>query len=171
MAAGDKTLSTAGMVLAIASTFTKEEDLGNVPATLTLNRGATFTNGEGANQANRIFADTRSTDDTGETLNPLDGGVLKDAHGDVLTIEKVKALYLRNNDAAKSLHVGGGASLDWPIIANTSDIIVIPPGGELLIIAPNSDGIDISTNKNLKIKSATAGSISYDIIIIAVDPA
>lgn len=171
MATGDKTLSTAGLVLALTATFTKELDLANLPFSLTLNRGKTFTNGEGANQANRVFVDTRSTDETGESLNIYDGGVLKDPHGDVLTCDKVKALYIRNNDAVKSLQIGGAGADDWPIFANVSDMIVIKPAGELLMIMPDSDGLDITSNDILKIKSATAGSISYDIIIIAVDPA
>lgn len=171
MATGDKTLSTAGLVLALTATFTKELDLANLPFGLNLNRGATFANGEGENQANRIFVDTRTTDDTGEPLNIHDGGVLKDPHGDVLTCDKVKALYIRNNDDTKSLQIGGAGADDWLCFANVSDIIVIKPLGELLMTFPDADGLDITSNDILKIKSATAGNIDYDIIIIAVDPA
>jgi len=171
MATGDKTLSTAGLVLALTATFTKELDLANLPFGLNLNRGLTFANGEGANQANRIFVDTRTTDDTGESLDVHDGGVLKDPHGDVLTIDKVKALYIKNTDAVKSLHIGGAGASDWGCYANVSDIEVVKPGGEILKTFPDSDGLDITTNDILKIKSATAGNITYDIIIIGVDPA
>jgi len=171
MASGDKTLSTAGLILAISSTFTKELDLGNVPSSINLNRGKTFAHGEGANQANRIFADTRSTDETGESLDFHDGAVLKDAHGDVLTLDTVRALYIKNNDESASLHVGGAGVSDWLCFANVSDIVVIRPGGELLMTFPDATGLDITTNDILKIKRADAGSISYDIIVVGVDPA
>ena len=125
----------------------------------------TWTFGTGANQINVLFQDQRSTDDTGETLDLNSGATLKDSFGNVLTMENLKFLYIKNTHASLVLELFGNTSLDLLIITGTTDAIEIPPGGEFYWSAPTALGIDVSTNVKLYIACVTAATITYDIIV------
>jgi hypothetical protein len=128
-----------------------------------------WTFGTGANQANSIFEDQRSTDDTGETLDLYASGSLLDVFGQALTMENLKMLYIKNTHATLILELMGNASLDLLILSGTTDALEIPAGGELYWSAPTAAGIDLTTNKNLFIAATTAGTITYDIIAMGLD--
>ena len=128
-----------------------------------------WTRGETASAIEVIFQDQRTTDNTGETLNIYDSGTLLDCFGNALTIDALKFLYLKNTHATLVLEVFGNAAADLLILSGTTDALEIPPGGEFYWSGPTAGGIVTSTNKNLFIKSKTAGTISYDIILGGYD--
>jgi len=146
----------------------KALDLNNTLDTLNINTGVAWTFGTGANCGNLLWHDSRSTDATGETINVYDGSE-KNAFGTALTMEAIKLLYIKNTHASLTLEVLGGSSADIAICANNSDIIEIPPGGFLLWVCPTAAGIVTTTNKNLKLASKTAGTITYDIVMLGLD--
>lgn len=144
-------------------------DLSTILDELKISSGVDWTFGTGANQANCLFHDARSTDDTGETLDIYASGTLKNAFGDALTMEAIKLLYIKNTHASLTLEVFGGASADVAILADTSDILEIPPGGIFLWICPTAAGIVTTTNKNIKLASKTSGTITFDIAAMGLD--
>jgi len=147
----------------------KALDLDTVLDTLNVNTGVSWTFGTGANQANLLWHDSRSTDDTGETINVYDGGSETDAFGGDLTMEAIKLLYVKNTHATLTLKVGGASSAAIGIFSDTTDIIEIPPGGFFLWCCPTAAGIVTTTNKNLKIASKSSGTITYDIVALGLD--
>ncbi len=149
--------------------YTDGLDLSSVLDQLDINIGITWSYGTGANQANLLFHDSRSTDDTGETLDLFASGSLVDAFGNALTMAAIKLLYIKNTHATLELEVFGGVSLDLLIIDSTADAIIIPAGGVFLWMCPTAAGIVTSTNKNLKIAAVTAGTITYDIVAMGLD--
>ncbi len=149
--------------------YSDQIDLSNVLDQLDIKTGITWAFGTGANQANLLFHDSRSTDDTGETLNLFDGGTLLDAFGNPLTMTAIKLLYIKNTHATLTLELFGNTSLDLLLISGTTDALEIQPGGFMLWACPTAAGVVTSTNKNLFIASTTAATITYDIVAMGLD--
>ena len=78
-------MSLSGKVNVLLNlTHTKALDLDTLQDTISETRGAAFTSGTGANQADIIFHDRRTlADNANETLNLYDSGSLLDAFGDL----------------------------------------------------------------------------------------
>ena len=126
-----------------------------------------WTWGTAENQINVLFQDSRSTNDTGETI-ALDAGQI-DCFGNVLSMDAIKFLYLKNTHATLTLEVFGDTDVDLLIITGTTDALEIPPGGEFYWSAPTAAGINTTANKKLFIASESAGTITYDIIMGGLD--
>ena len=130
--------------------------------------------GTSANAANVIYADTTTlTDGSNTTLDLYASGTLLDIFGQALTIEALKFLYIKNNSPDSTLLVGGGASNDLDIWADTSDIHKIPAGGDAILWNdPSAAGLDITTNKNLKLEDDGTGAVGdklIDVIALGLD--
>jgi len=166
-------MASSGLIgksnVVIALRHTKDLDLNSVLDELKVDSGIDWSFGTGANAANVLFHDQRSTDATGETIDVYEGGAEETAFGDALTMEAIKLLYIKNTHASLTLEVFGGASADISILADTSDILEIPPGGMFLWTCPTAAGIVTTTNKNLKLASKTSGTITYDIAMLGLD--
>lgn len=132
-----------------------------------------WTYGTAANQVNVIYADTITlTDGSNTTISMYDSGTYLDIFNRDLTMTALKLLYIKNRSTDSTLLVGGGASLDLLIFADTSDIIKVPSGGIFLYVNPSAAGVDITTNKNLKIAddgTGAAGNKYIDIIAMGLD--
>jgi len=169
---------TAKFGIRITINNTKALDLDTAKDYLDLDLGASFTNGEGANNANVLFHDTRTLADGADDTLDLhtgtdDAGNIVDAFGDAVTIDKLKALYIKNSSTDANLLIGGAAATQLGLFNDVSDIAKLPPGGEFLFIAPDATGIDISTNECLKIAHDGTGesALTYDIVVLGVDAA
>ena len=102
-------------------------------------------------------------------MNLFDGA-LKDAFGVLITMTKLKVLYIKNTHATATLLIGAAAATQLDLFGDkATDIIKLPPGGMHFFSAPDATGVVTSTNKNLKLARSDAGSITYDIIIVGVD--
>lgn len=125
--------------------------------------------GTGANQVQIVYADTTTlADGANTTLDLYASGSLLDIFNRALTLESLKFLYIKNNSSDATLKVGGGASNDLDIFAATSDIALIKPGGIFIWTDPSAAGLDITTNKNLKIEHDGTGSSSMAVDVIAM---
>lgn len=163
---------TTSITLNIATTYTGDPDLSTLKDRLSQNYNISLSDGDGADEADVIFHDTRTLADAAtETLDLYASGALLDPLNVALTMETLKVLFLYNKSTDASLLVGGGAALDMGILADTSDVLTIPPGGKFLWTAPDATGLDITTNKNLKLEHDGTGTstLTYDIIAIGVD--
>jgi hypothetical protein len=132
----------------------------------------TWSYGTGANAVNVIYADTITlADDANDTLDFYASGTLVDVFNRTLTMTAIKLVYIKNNSADATLQVFGGASNDIGIIADTSDIVKIKPGGSFIWVDPSAAGLVITTNKNLRIEHDGTGTstMAVDIIVMGLD--
>lgn len=157
------------IVVDIQNKKTDSAKLADTLDNLNINTGINWSFGTGENQANLLFHDSDSTDDTGKTINVTDGSV-KTPFDPVtgLTMEALKLLYVKNTHATLYLEVLGGAT-PLAICEDASDIIVVPPGGWILWVDPSAAGIVTTANKNLKFASVLAGTITFDYVIMGLD--
>jgi len=133
-----------------------------------------WTYGTGADAVNVIYAKTITLvqpNGGGETvtLDLYESGTLLDIFNRVLTMTALKFLYIKNNSADATLLVFGGASADIPICAVNTDVVKIKPkGSAILWNDPSAAGLDITTNKNLKLEHDGTGESSMDVDVIAM---
>ena len=153
-------------------TATKALDLTTVRDALSWTDKTTISDGTGANQADLIWHDQRTlASGANEELDLA--GSLSDAFGDTVTFAKIKAMLITNPDTASTLKVGGAASNAWATwVANSTDIIVIRPGGRFYIEAPDANGYAVTagTGDKLKILHGAESSIAinYKIAILGI---
>ena len=168
MAKGTGLTGTTKVVMSLANVNTI--DLNALLDTLQIETGVDWTYGTGINQANLLFHDSRSIDDTGETLDLYTNAIaIKDAFGNAVTMEAIKLLYLKNTHATLVLEVFGNTSLDLLIMESTADAVLIQPGGFFLWVAPTAAGIVTTTNEKLFIAAASTGTVTYDIVAMGLD--
>ena len=146
----------------------KDIDLNTILDTLKISTGIDWSFGIGDNQINCLFHDKDSTDETGKTIAVNAGATIKNAFGDVITLDALKLLYVKNTHETLTLEVLGMATTAIPILADPADIIEIPPLGFMLWVAPLT-GLDVTTNENLKFASKTAGTITFEYAIAGLD--
>lgn len=133
----------------------------------------TWADGEGANQAEEVWHDTRTlAAGANETLDIYDALIQPMTLADLITFTKIKGIVIINNGTAGSdatLDIGGAAANAWlGIVKAVSDIIPIQPGGQFKKVSPDANGMTVgASNSNLKLANTSAGSYSltYDIII------
>ena len=162
---------TLKIALSFGINYQKTVGLGNVSANFGLSKGVTLDDLTPAAAADVVFQDNRTlADGTNETLDIHDGS-LSDAFGDAVTIDELKMIYIKNNSADANLLIGGAAATQLGLFSDVSDVLVLRPGGELLLTAPAVAGIDVTTNADLKIAHDGTGSdsLTYDIIIAGSD--
>ena len=149
----------------------KALDLNTAKDIVSMSRGINFQNGTGANQANKLFHDTRPLGDAANETIDLHDGTLKDAFGDPLEIDKLKVLYIKNNSKDANLLVGGAAATQIGLFADVTDILKLPPEGDFFFSAPGDAGVDVTTNSDLKLEHDGTGSngLTYDIVAVGVD--
>lgn len=129
-----------------------------------------LTNGTGANQADRLWADTRTINASSNEDLDL-AGSLTDAFGATITLARVKLIYVKAAAGnTNNVVVGGAASnglLNW--VADATDKINVRPGGVLLLAAPDATAyaVTAATGDLLRIANSGAGtSVTYDIVIV-----
>lgn len=164
---GTNLLGSAGPALNLA--IQKAQDLGDDIKKILKIDAERWSYGTGANQANIVYAETHTlADGANSTLDLYASGSLVDIFGAALTLSALKILYIKNNSSDATLKVGGGASNDLDIFADTSDKLLIKPGGTFIWVCPTAAGLDITTNKNLKLEHDGTGSSTMDVDVIAI---
>lgn len=147
----------------------KALDLAATLDELKISSGIDWTFGTGANQVNLLWHDKRTlADGANETIAIYSGATEKNAFGDLLTMEAIKFLYIKNKSADATLKILGTAVTAIPICSDPSDIIEIPPGGMFLWTCPTAAGIVTTTNENLKLEHDGTGSDTMDIEIVVM---
>ena len=146
-------------------------ELSMLVDTLNLSRGITFTEGVGANQVNMIFHDQRTlTDGANETLAFNDGSLINKV-GIAITMDIVKAMYIKNTSSDAALIIGNATANAMLLFGATTHTHLCKPDGEFVVIAPDANGIDITSNDELKLEHDGVGTsdLIFDIIVMGVD--
>lgn len=146
------------------------DELSRLVDTLNLSRGITFTQGVGANQVNMIFHDQRTLADAANETLAFNDGSLTNKVGISITMDIVKAIYIKNTSVDADLIIGN-ATLPMPIFGSGAHTLNLPPGGEFVFIAPDANGVDITSNDELKFEHDGTGTdnLIYDLIVMGVD--
>jgi hypothetical protein len=117
---------------------------------------------------NNKFTDQRTLAATSENLDLA--GALSNRFGQTISFSRIKAIVIQNREttADRNLLVGGAASNAFATpFGNASDIVVIPPGGVLVLASNEGWTVTASTGDILKIDSG-ANTVIYDIAILGV---
>ena len=158
------------LILKLTSTLTSTLDLGDAKDRVMRDLSDTLAIGTGADQSNRQWHDQRTLAASGTDNLDLSGG-LTDGFGASLVFARVTCILIENTTttAGYTLQVGGAASNPIStIFANTSDILIIGPGGIQLLWNPSAAGYAITAGSAdvLKVYNPSAGNVTYNITII-----
>jgi hypothetical protein len=161
---------TSGVNVQLDALLTSALDLTTVSSPLTIAQHYPLTSGTGANQADKVWSDTRTLAASG-TENLDLAGVLVDAFGATITFVKVKAMLIRAASGnTNDVLVGGHATtafVNW--VSDPTDVVVVKPGGLFLLVAPNAAGYGVTaaTGDLLKVtNSAGTTGVTYDVAIL-----
>ncbi len=160
-------------LLQIAANLTSSLDLVGASAPLSISQQITFAEGTGANQANRVWSDTRTiAASTSEDLD-LSGSALLDPYGVAVVFTKVKAIFVRAAAGnTNNVVVGGAAATQWAAMLGTTGTVTLPPGALFAAFNPSTAGYAVAAGATdlLKVANSGAGtSVSYDIVIIGTN--
>ena len=162
--------ATSTITLSLLAELTATADLAANKSTINYPKSFSFTDGEGANMIESLWQDQRTLAASASETLDLYGG-LTNAFGATISFNKIKALLISAAAAnTNNVLVGGNASnafVNW--VANSSDIVVVRPGGLLLLVAPGATGYGVSsgTGDILKVANSSSGtSVTYDIVLL-----
>jgi len=162
---------TAKVSLKINVKATGTAGLGTPTLPITLDPSFSLAAGTGANTVDSLYDSQRTlTDAQAETLDIQDGS-LSNSLGQAVTMDVLRLLYIKNTSTTNSLIIGGAAAAQLGLFADGSDKCVLKPGGILLVTAPDANGIDTTTNSDLKLEhdSTDATDLIYDILLMGED--
>lgn len=159
------TLRDTQLSLSVGAKYSVTKDLTLSNAVYNFTQSVTLSDGTGSSQADKIFADTRTT--AGNDDIDL-AGVLIDDLGVALTFVKVKGLFVANASTSGGNAVIGNAAANGfigPFGAAAHTIAV--PAGQFMGITFGTTGwtVTAATADILRV-AASAGTITYDILII-----
>lgn len=162
------TLSTK-MSVSLKSTLSSTLDLVTSRAPLDYTTAVSLASGTGANQADRVFADTRTL--AASATEDLDlAGVLIDPLGATLTFARVKLVLVKAAAGnVNNVNVTRPASNGVPLFLAAGDGFPVRPGGGNLWWSPDATGVAVTagTGDLLTFTNSGAGtSVTYDIVII-----
>lgn len=154
----------------LACKFVSAIDLQTASAPGGIKRTYSLTDGAGLGAANRVWTDRRTL--AASATENLDlAGVLTDAFGTAITFARIKGIVVAASSAnTNNVVVGGAASngfINW--VGDTSDTIIVRPGGLFVLIAPDATGyaVTAATGDILKVANSSSGSsVSYDVALI-----
>jgi len=152
----------------VRGTQTNALDLGTVALPIDVQASITLDNGTGANQADKVFTDTRTVT-TGATDSIDLAGSLTDAFGATITLARVKAILVKAASGnTTDLSVARPAANGAVLSSAASDAIVVKPGGVFFWAAPDATAIPVTagTGDLLSIINAAGASANYDIVIV-----
>lgn len=161
----------AQIAAGIALLQTSALDLGMPTFQINKVDDITLNDGNGSNQANKIFSDTRTI--AASANDDLDlAGSLVDALGAVLTFTAIKAIYIRASSANINNVVVGGAPTNTFVgrFGAATHTIALRPGDRDVQVTPGTGwNVVAGTGDILRIANSGAGStVDYDIIIIGI---
>lgn len=154
---------TASIKCNVTGSETLTAELASGPLSAALAFAQSFANGTGANNINEWWTDSRTL--AISTPVTLTLSALTDGLGRNIPFTKIRLLLVKNNGTANLLV--GGATAPVALFADASDIIKVPPGGMLLIVAPGAAGIPVTvtTADGLKLDPG-ATACPVEIIIL-----
>lgn len=156
--------------VSLAALYTALLDIGSANYPIGYNPGFVFTDGSGANQANKVFTDTRTLAASANESLDLNG-VLTDAFGQVLNFTKIRMLLITADPTNVNDVIVGGAASNGFIshVGAATHTNTIKPGGMMLLVAPDVNGYAVTagTADLLKVaNSAGTTGVNYTIAIL-----
>lgn len=153
----------------IGASLTSVLDQGTATFPASLSKVLSFTDGAGANQVSKLFADTRTL--SASATEDLDlAGVLTDAFGATITLVRVKAILVVADAAnTNNVVVGAGTNPFVGPLGGTTPTVSVAPGGVFLVARADATGWPVTgaTGDILKIANSAAGtSVTYSILIL-----
>lgn len=160
---------TARFYLEVSGNYTSALDLVSATAPLSYKKSADLASGVAANQADRIFSDTRTL--TASSTEDLDvsGGALTDAFGATYTIAKLKMLIVCASSANTNNVVIFGDANSVPVLNTAATTHAIKPGGCAIFFDPSLGGFTVTATTGDIIQVANSGagtSVVYDVVIV-----
>lgn len=156
----------------IGGALTTNLDMGVATVSHDQNERLTWASGVGANQADELWSDERTVT-TGATDSLDFAGSLTRLLGGTLTFARIKAIRVRNSNAAgtpntTTISLTRPASNGVPIFTAAGDAIPIPPGGSVTIVNPSAAGYVVTpaTGDLIDIVNAAGASATYRIEVI-----
>lgn len=162
-------LQSGQTTLNVNLTLKNPLDLSTPNDSLAMKLLDTWTNGVGANQINQVWHDNRSIASGGNDDLDLAGG-LTGAFGQTITFARIKVLAIFNKSDDNVLEIGAaGTNPLSTLFADTTDKIIIRPGGGILLVAPDATGYAVTGGSADVLRVADdgvqSGSAQYDIAI------
>ena len=164
------TTLVAAVKAAVSAEYASALEFGSASQSLKYVASHPFTDGAGANQAQKLFTDQRTLAASANESLDL-SGVLADVFGAAITFTKIKAILVKAADGnTNDVVLGGAASNAWvgPFGASTHTVAV-KPGGTVMFVAPDANGYPVTagTGDLLKVANSAGGSgVTYDIVIV-----
>lgn len=161
---------TSKIVLELSAVQMGSNDFGGPEFTPLMRKALTFASGVGANQADLLFADTRTL--AASATEDLDlAGVLTDAFGAVITAAELVAIFVFADAANTNNVVIGDATSPIPLFGGTNPTFAVKPGGWFCVGAPNAAGlltVGAGSTDDLKIANSGSGTgVTYAIAVLA----
>jgi len=130
---------TSKITLELSAVQTGSNDFGGPEFSPVMRKVIDFASGVGANQADLLFADTRTL--AASATEDLDlAGVLTDAFGAVITMAEVVAIFVTADAGNTNAVVVGDATSPVPLLGGTNPTVSIKPGGFFVLGAPGGGG-------------------------------
>ncbi len=163
------TLNNTRIMVAVSGTLNSTLDLVTAEAPLSQRTTIDLTSGVAANQADLIWSDTRTL--AASTAEDLDlKGTLTDAFGGAFTPAKLKAIYVCAAAANTNTVKVGGDAASVPWLGDVTDVVVVPPGGCYVQVAPALAGlatVTAATGDIVQVENGGAGTtVTYSIVLI-----
>lgn len=160
---------TANWNLEVSQVYSNVLDLSTVSSAQPYKKSLAFSSGTGANQADRIFTDTRTI--AASTTEDLDirGTSLQDAFGANVAMFELKMLIVCAASGNTNNVVLGGDANSVPFLSTAATTVSIKPGGCFALMDPSAGGVTVTDTTGDIIQVANSGggtTVSYDIVVI-----
>jgi hypothetical protein len=160
---------TSRYYLEVSGTYSNALDLVTVNAPMSYKKSTDMASGVAANQADRIFSDTRTLSASATEDLDISGGALTDPLGSAFTIAKLKMLIVCAASANTNNVVILGDAASPLLLGTAATTAAVKPGGCVTFFDPSLGGYTV-TNSTADIIQITNGggttSVTYDIVIV-----
>lgn len=160
---------TATIKASINATLTKSADFESASSAIAHALSISLSDGTAANQADRIFKDTRTL--AASATEDLDlSGALTNIYGETVVFADIRAILITAAAAnTNNVNVTRPASNGLPLFLAAGDGAPVRPGGAFLWVAPDATGIPVTagTGDLLTLTNSAGGTpVDYSITII-----
>jgi hypothetical protein len=157
------------VAISVEAVFEDVLDISTASVPVQYTAASVFTDGTGANQAKKIFTDTRTLSaSAAESLDLY--GSLADAFGVTMNAVKLKAIIVSAASGnTNNVQVTRPASNGVPLFMAASDGIALTPGASFCAVFPDANGVAVTASTGDLItftNSAGSTSVTYTLILI-----
>lgn len=161
----------AALSIGLKAQMTGALDIERLASSIDKNWLVELADGTGADQAQRMWSDTRTlAGGASETLD-LIGNTLRDAFGAILSLDKVKMIIVvaaKTNTTTLTIGNVVNGIVD-PFLTSAGGVLV-RPGGVFVSVAPGATGFPLvsATQDLINVANAAGAAASYDIVIVGI---